>query len=83
MIIEVTQEDIDAGCKCHPNNCPVANAIQRITKAVFVSVNPSQACISLFGGNFRYFDLPGEVTEFIHNFDLDKIVVPFSFELGV
>jgi hypothetical protein len=75
MQITVTQEDISQGVRCSCNTCPVARAASRA-----------------FGGNVlvrttdllafsRWYQLPTEATQFIADFDTNKPVQPFSFEV--
>ncbi len=79
--IEVTQEMIDEGDKGMCQNCPIALALNQ---ALFVND------ISVLRTRFyrvRNVDcvgnLPFEAQNFIEDFDRDKKVSPFSFEVEV
>ncbi len=75
MIIEVTQDDIDKGEPRACLSCPVTLALNRIT---------GEEChvgSYIRIPNFGTFNYPGQVIEFINNFDMGRPVNPFSFEL--
>lgn len=77
MKIEVTQEHIDSGIPAACNCCPIALAISEETGE---SVTVGGEAVHFQG---RSLILPREVSAFIHSFDADGEVEPFSFELDV
>ena len=76
MKIDVTQEDIVNGKKKSCDECPIALAMIR---AGYKNVSVGSYFIS--SGNLTYL-VPPEVTKFVLDFDAEKPVSPFSFELG-
>lgn len=83
MLINVTQKHIDEGVanknklqRPITEKCPIALAI---------SEKYSSTCCVGFTTvklNGKVYHLTGEVTEFIHKFDGDFSLTPFSFELN-
>ncbi len=80
MIIEVTQEDIDNGLSKNNCDCPIALAAKRKSKLDYVSVTPHFVRLGSFGG--KCFDLPAIARQFIRDFDAQKKVGPFSFQIS-
>lgn len=87
-MIEVTQEDINRGCRGSLSNCPIARAVHRKIGAVWwgahIEVGKN---ILLRGGSLHsrptaIYNLPNEALEFIDTFDKGgpEAVEPFSFE---
>lgn len=78
VIIEVKQEDIEAGIECNSHRCPIAIAIQRATGAHTVQVFGREAVI-----NFKSYALPDECDAFAQVCDTlgRNRCAPFSFEL--
>lgn len=77
-LIEVTQQDIDAGAKRHCTSCPVALAISRAMGGGMVVVRYrtwSAPGLCASGG------LPPSVTEFIRSFDAGRAVDPIKFRI--
>lgn len=78
MKISVTQEHIDAGTRCSPYACPIANAIRdTIGDVWFVSVTRLEIKI----GNSSRIAAPESARSFIDAFDDGQAVQPFEFEL--
>ena len=78
MKIEVTQDHIDRGRKQCRTGCPVALALE--AEGICAAVGP--AYISVYTGDENpvdYYCTPQKVTDFVHAFDDDKLVGPFSF----
>ena len=84
MKIQVTQEDIDSGRRLQCNHCPVAKALQRALKNRRIYTD----------GNFVWEErdhsfltdkvvasLPQDVKFKIVDFDRDRKMQPFEFEL--
>ena len=80
MLIEVTQEDIDGGYKGWACECPIALALNR-------AFNTIGSCATLAGlyvtykGIKKRFPVGIEICNFIREYDSNKPVKPFSFEL--
>lgn len=84
-IVEVTQSDIDRGCRCSSMSCPVARALGRQIPGVsYVIVGCTGATVRLLSGD-RRIRLPEEVRAFIKTFDhsFEEVVKPFTFELEI
>lgn len=78
MRIDVTQADIDGGCRFDSDNCPVALAVMRHT-GVACSVGLTR--IRRLETN-RTVLIADDVGRFVHAFDSGRgDVKPFSFEL--
>jgi hypothetical protein len=93
MIIQVTQCDIDEGCREDANNCPVARAIARQVPGVIAESVLVDSCdIGFRVGDTRIeVSTPGVVADWIVVFDETAIhraiegtpdPEPFEFELG-
>lgn len=82
MRIEVTQGDIDTGCRKTSQNCPIAIAVSR---AVGKRVGVSENLVSIYfnGGVSQVCKLPSEATKFITRYDAGYRPAPFGFELEV
>lgn len=79
---EVIQEDIDRGVPKSCTDCPVALAMQRTHASHSVSVSYRYAQISNPKQNhFQATELPGDVKQWIRDFDQNKAVKPFTFTL--
>ncbi len=82
MRITVTQEDIENGRRCDPDCCPIGRALSRagvvhygvVGEAVMV-LDEQQHATDL--------PLPGEIREWILDFDGRRPVEPISFELPI
>ena len=90
MLIDVTQADIDGGCRGIANNCPVAKAVQRHLKKdkVYVGARTINIYEVLDGvlqeaAPIQSFATPAAVERFIRTFDVGGKVEPFSFELAI
>lgn len=75
-IINITQEDIDSGCKGNCSLCPIALALSRTFNTREVQVSNSYIRV----GEKWYF-IPIQARFFIRSFDTYRAVQPFSFEL--
>lgn len=79
ITIHVTQEDIDNGLYSSCMSCPVALALNRA-----IPMGPSWLAVGDFARRntveYKFFELPIEVTHFIAAFDARSKVSPFSFE---
>lgn len=81
MIITVTQKHIDEGLIADCSRCPVALAIREVFPYVDEILIRSTDVWLGKGENLIVKELPIGVRFFIRNFDNDKDVKPFSFEL--
>lgn len=87
-MIEVTQEDINRGCRGSLSNCLIARAVHRRIGDVWWGVHIEVGKNILLRGEPRYsrptaiYNLPNEALEFIDAFDKGgpEAVEPFSFE---
>lgn len=76
VLVVVTQEDIDLGCRHNANNCPVARAIHRtFGKPVSVDGHTVWRLTGVFGL------LPIIASDWIASFDTTGQGLPFHFEL--
>ena len=84
MIIKVTQDDIDNGIKEDNCFCPIALAI---TRQLNREVSVCTRWIYIYGDHNigwvydHQYDTPLIVRRFIDDFDFDRKVEPFEFEL--
>jgi hypothetical protein len=78
--IEVTQKDIDHGCRFDGCRCPIARALKRCTDEQWL-VN----CSNLIRKTFPMLTIPTppEMKSFANMFDLDLPVHPTTFELEI
>ncbi len=87
MLIDVTQEDIDAGIVC-AQRCPVSMAIKRkLGGNIYVATTLKYIAIGGVYEERKETETPNEVKDFIDNFDSTfetnkAIPKPFSFELA-
>ncbi len=82
MKIEVTAEHIKNGTQCSSDSCPIALAIVDTLGLgeYFVS---GDFIAALRNGREYAWTVSSEVKAFVGQFDYDRNVQPFSFELGV
>lgn len=87
LYVQVTQEDIDHGCKGNSGNCPIARAIRRETLSILpryiIRVCSSEILLhselSFYLSGIR--STPEVVATFIRRFDNGESVIPFNFIL--
>lgn len=80
MKIQVTQDDIDHGCRAESGPCPLALAVRRQTSLV----DPHISIGAVWHGKDmyrKYFNLPVEASVWYRDFDRGEKVTPFEFEL--
>jgi len=75
MIVEVTQDDIDKGCRANAYRCPVALALSR-TFNKHVGAN---SCWAAFESHDVR--LPEIASKFVKDFDCELPVSPIRFEI--
>lgn len=85
MLIEVTQEDINCGCKGLSCDCPISIATNKKIQSLGYK---TYGTLTTLGSIYIYmmdkrhsFDLPIVAAKFVRDFDSDKDVEPFSFEI--
>jgi hypothetical protein len=82
---QLTWDHIGMGAPCSGMRCPIALLIQeKLKPELFVFVKKTR--ISVRNANYNemyYINPPGEVREFIDNFDQFKSVSPLEFELNI
>ena len=78
MKIYVTQNDIDTGIKRSYDSCPVALAVSRVVNRGKSFVG-KRIIVPYVAG--RHIDTPESVSKFVDDFDFDRPVSPFIFEL--
>ena len=85
--VDVTAEDIAAGCKLQAHACPVARALQRVLCcwSVYVSVGDERSAFIQIGDYTARIRIkcPKRVFQFATEFDLGLPVKPFSFVLVI
>lgn len=91
MLVEVTQEDINLGCRAVAENCPVARALMRATGIIHVYVCRAFLGVysckgDMFTEDFgkrclKKWDTPERVAKIISAYDATGFMNPFSFEL--
>jgi hypothetical protein len=74
--IEVTQDDIDQGCRWSANHCPIARAVAQRFHSTQVGVNRTWIRV----GSIT-FKTPLRAVRFIKRFDGKNLVKPFKFNI--
>ncbi len=74
MLVTVTAEHVRSGERSMSHTCPVALAMKEVCQHD-VSVGFTMA-----QGLGKYWDLPKDVSERIAKYDVNGIMLPFSFE---
>jgi len=82
MKIQVTQDDIDAGIPRSCRRCPIAKALDRMNVPYFSILTEFVAWSALYYDEKNISILPTEALSFIQDFDHDRPVKPFEFELA-
>ena len=82
MKITVTAEDIAIGRRCDPELCPVGHALRR-AGVPYESVMGSALLVAESGDRLNFLPLPPAVARWILEFDRNRPVEPFSFELSL
>lgn len=77
MKIKVTQADIDAGEMQNCHWCPISHAVRRAYPESKVRIGNLTMAVDNKG-----YDLPVEAKYFIGEFDADRPVTPFEFEIN-
>lgn len=77
--INVTQNRINEGWRCSASSCPIAKAMRRQLRGT-VLVNGDTVT---FGGKFKSVELPRKAKTFVTDYDLYRMVRPFSFRITV
>ena len=80
LTIEVTQEDIDLGCKQETKACMVWRAVNRCTEGSLENLSVGYGYIDWRTG---FAKLPGDVVHKILAWDSGFKTQPFSFELEI
>jgi ribosomal protein L31 len=78
ILIEVTQKDINSGCRRNTMRCPVAKALKRYVRVPLVG---SSHIFFNTENTRQIMDTPRSVMRFIKKFDANKPVKPFKFYL--
>ena len=77
MLIQVKAEHIKYGARGSCSGCPVALAIHETT-GIYLDITPIGAWIQS-----NYILLPIEVIDFMDDFDKQRAVEPFEFDLPI
>lgn len=77
IVVNVTEEDIKNGKRCAPDSCPISLAIKR-TIGEGTIVKTGRAWITVNGKDFYH---SKKTMDFVRNFDREKLVTPFKFQL--
>ncbi len=80
-IINVTQEDIDNGLRTSSCKCPIARAAKR-EFGLPALISPSFSLFLLKDYENILFSLPSSARDFINDFDGERPVKPFSFQIS-
>lgn len=80
MIIKVTQQDLDEGCRGRSSHCPIALALLRETGVAF-RVFHGGAIWSAFINHDDDMELPPKAVRAMRRIDRGLKVRPFSFDL--
>jgi hypothetical protein len=83
MLIEVTQEDIDAGKREDCRNCPIALAVKRACPNWLNIAVSWQVEADTINGDPIEIQLPQEAEDFVGMFDDGMKVQPFTFTLDL
>ena len=86
MRIQVTAEDIAHGKRGDMFSCPIARACCRAysieqKKTGVVKIGRTIFFVRRLGQTHEAFDAPLKAQRFVHEFDFERIAIPFSFEL--
>lgn len=89
MKLNITKNDIKYGQKHNPSNCAIAQSIQRRLKKdkveyADINVLPENVSIQVFEGNKLVTyntQMPNKGSNFVHRFDNELKVKPFSLTL--
>jgi hypothetical protein len=77
--IRVTRGDIRKGDPVNCRTCPIARALNRITKQTWL-VGPETAMVEIgTRGIYKRFPLTEEMTKFVLDFDRGRPVIPTTF----
>lgn len=76
MRVSVTRQDIVNGTRSVPWACSIALAVKRAAKRDDVCVTRSFIRVGA-----EYHDIPRKAVEFVNNFDYERPVKPFKFDL--
>ena len=82
MTIEVTLNDIQLGSRSSSTQCPVANALRRMLKVDYVCA--TEKSLRWYRAHPRkcgHCDTPAKVAGFMHRYDNNSAVDPFTFSL--
>lgn len=83
ITIDVTQEDIDLGCRLRVKNCMVHRAFMRATEGAF----PESYVLPVTGLHLaedtKGIALPWQVSARIIEWDSGNIIKPFGFEIDL
>ena len=82
MEIEVTLNDIQLGSKYSSTQCPVANALRRMFKVDYACA--TEKTLRWYRAHPRkcgHCDTPAKVAEFMHRYDNNGAVDPFTFSV--
>src|SRR5947209_3364746 len=82
MNIRVTSNDIENGQRHDPERCPVARALSRAGVLHF-GVMLATIVVADGHGHVTSLPLPSQVTDWILDFDNNRLVRPMSFELSI
>lgn len=80
--VTVTQQDIERGIPCSASRCAIARALKRTCKGQWLVVSAS-AFSRQAGKGDRDLRLPKAAVEFERNYDLGRVVHPFTFSATV
>lgn len=80
--VEVTAEDIEQGCYADAIGCPVALALLRAGLSRPFVVDSDVACFDAAGDPLGIIDFPPDVQKWIRQYDQQRRLGPFRFELG-
>jgi len=84
MIVEVTKDDIENGIRGHSTCCPIALAVCRVLKIPshleMVEVDGYTITCNKMEFAFGIASLYRFVDRWTHNFDEEKLVLPFKFD---
>lgn len=86
-LIQVTQEDIDQGCRNSGGRCPIARALIRALSVDFSPhVYVAKTQVNVWNNKkfvVQHRGIPEVAKNFIKQFDAGEKVLPFSFEFEI
>lgn len=82
VTFNITQRDIDRGCACDGDACPIARAVRRKLFGCW-HVNPNSLARHRRNLGPDEYDLPDVARSFVQRFDAGNGVSPLKFDMNI